>query len=69
MTIEKDYSSSGSLITDKFKKKIGKRSEKVYRDMWDRHTKGDGLDFEVEDEDHFDSFEKTDFSSLADMDY
>ena len=34
-----------------------------------RDSKGDGLDFEVEDEDHFDSFEQTDFSSLADMDY
>ena len=34
-----------------------------------RDSKGDTLDFEVEDEDHFDSFEKIDFSSLADMDY
>ena len=32
-----------------------------------RDAKGDSLDFEVEDEDHFDSFEQTDFSSLADM--
>ena len=32
-----------------------------------RDAKGDFLDFEVEDEDHFDSFEQTDFSSLADM--
>ena len=30
-----------------------------------RDAKGDSLDFEVEDEDHFDSFEQTDFSSLA----
>ena len=34
-----------------------------------RDAKGDSLDFEVEDEDHFDSFEQTDFSSLADLDY
>ena len=32
-----------------------------------RDAKGDSLDFEVEDEDHFDSFEQTDFSSLADL--
>ena len=31
-----------------------------------RDAKGDTLDFEVEDEDHFDSFEQPDFSSLAD---
>ena len=30
-----------------------------------RDAKGDDLDFSVEDEDHFDSFEQTDFSSLA----
>ena len=34
-----------------------------------RDAKGDSLDFEVEDEDHFDSFEQTDFSSLADSEY
>ena len=34
-----------------------------------RDAKGDTLDFEVEDEDHFDSFEQTDFSSLADLEY
>ena len=34
-----------------------------------RDSKGDTLDFEVEDEDHFDSFEQTDFSSLADLEY
>ena len=34
-----------------------------------RDAKGDSLDFEVEDEDHFDSFEQTDFSSLADLDH
>jgi len=34
-----------------------------------RDAKGDSLDFEVEDEDHFDSFEQTDFSSLADLEY
>ena len=33
-----------------------------------RDAKGESLDFEVEDEDHFDSFEQTDFSSLADLD-
>ena len=27
-----------------------------------------GLDFDFEDEDHYSSFEETDFSSLADMD-
>ena len=32
-----------------------------------RDAKGDSLDFEVEDEDHFDSFEQTDFSGLADL--
>ena len=32
-----------------------------------RDAKGDDLDFSVEDEDHFDSFEQTDFSSLADL--
>ena len=34
-----------------------------------RAAKGDSLDFEFEDEDHFDSFEQTDFSSLADLEY
>jgi hypothetical protein len=34
-----------------------------------RDAKGDDLDFSVEDEDHFKSFEETDFSSLADLDY
>ena len=34
-----------------------------------RDAKGDSLDFEVEDEDHFSSFEETDFSSLADLEY
>jgi len=34
-----------------------------------RDSKGDTLDFEVEDEDHFDSFEQTDFSSLADLEH
>ena len=34
-----------------------------------RDAKGDELDFSVEDEDHFDSFEQTDFSSLADLEY
>ena len=29
----------------------------------------DGFDFSFEDEDHYGSFEQTDFSSLADMDY
>ena len=32
-----------------------------------RDAKGDELDFSVEDEDHFGSFEETDFSSLADL--
>jgi len=30
-----------------------------------RDAKGDELDFSVEDEDHFGSFEETDFSSLS----
>ena len=34
-----------------------------------RDAKGDDLDFSVEDEDHFKSFEETDFSSLSDLDY
>ena len=34
-----------------------------------RDAEGDDLDFHVEDEDHFGSFEETDFSSLADLDY
>ena len=34
-----------------------------------RDAKGDDLDFHVEDEDHYDSFEETDFSSLANLDY
>ena len=33
-----------------------------------RDAKGDGLDFHVEDEDHYSSFEETDFSSLAELD-
>ena len=33
-----------------------------------RDAKGDELDFSVEDEDHFGSFEETDFSSLSDLD-
>ena len=32
-----------------------------------RDAKGDEMDFSVEDEDHFGSFEETDFSSLADL--
>ena len=34
-----------------------------------RDAKGNELDFSLEDEDHFDSFEQTDFSSLADLEY
>ena len=34
-----------------------------------RDAKGDDLDFHVEDEDHYGSFEETDFSSLANLDY
>ena len=34
-----------------------------------RDAKGDDLDFHVEDEDHFGSFEETDFSSLSELDY
>ena len=34
-----------------------------------RDAKGNELDFHVEDEDHYGSFEETDFSSLANLDY
>ena len=34
-----------------------------------RDAKGDDLDFHIEDEDHFGSFEETDFSSLSELDY
>ena len=34
-----------------------------------RDAKGDDLDFHIEDEDHYDSFEETDFSSLSELDY
>tara|TARA_Y100001963_G_scaffold144073_1_gene215770 strand:+ start:310 stop:519 length:210 start_codon:yes stop_codon:yes gene_type:complete len=30
-----------------------------------RDSKGDSLDFHIEDEDHYSSFEETDFSSLS----
>ena len=33
-----------------------------------RDAKGDTLDFDMEDDDHFGSFQETDFSSLADLD-
>ena len=32
-----------------------------------RDAKGEDLDFNVDDEDHFGAFEQTDFSSLADL--
>ncbi len=34
-----------------------------------RDAKGNELDFNFEDEDHYDSFEETDFSSLANLEY
>ena len=34
-----------------------------------RDAKGDSLDFDMEDDDHFGSFQETDFSSLADLEY
>ena len=34
-----------------------------------RDAKGDELDFHIDDEDHYGSFEETDFSSLADLDH
>ena len=34
-----------------------------------RDCKGDDMDFMFDDDDHYDSFEETDFSSLADLDY
>ena len=33
-----------------------------------RDAKGDSLDFDMEDDDHFSSWQETDFSSLADLD-
>ena len=33
-----------------------------------RDAKGDSLDFDMEDEDHFSSWQETDFSSLSDLD-
>jgi|TARA_R100000789_G_scaffold31903_1_gene35281 hypothetical protein len=33
-----------------------------------RNAKGDSLDFDMEDDDHFSSWQETDFSSLADLD-
>ncbi len=32
-----------------------------------RNAKGDSLDFDMEDDDHFSSWQETDFSSLSDM--
>ena len=32
-----------------------------------RNAKGDSLDFDMEDDDHFGSWQETDFSSLADL--
>ena len=34
-----------------------------------RDAKGDSLDFDMEDDDHFSSWQETDFSSLADLEY
>ena len=34
-----------------------------------RDAKGDELDFHIDDEDHYGSFEETDFRSLADLDH
>ena len=34
-----------------------------------RDAKGDEIDFHIDDEDHYGSFEETDFSSLADLDH
>ena len=47
--------------------KIGKES--ILEALTDvvRDAKGDSLDFDIEDEDHFDSFEQTDFSSLSSL--
>ena len=33
-----------------------------------RDAKGDSLDFDMEDDDHFGSWQETDFSSLSDLD-
>ena len=33
-----------------------------------RDAKGDSLDFDMEDDDHFSSWQETDFSSLSDLD-
>ena len=32
-----------------------------------RNAKGDSLDFDMEDDDHFGSWQETDFSSLSDL--
>ena len=32
-----------------------------------RNAKGDSLDFDMEDDDHFSSWQETDFSSLSDL--
>ena len=32
-----------------------------------RDAKGDSLDFDIEDDDHYSSWQETDFSSLSDM--
>ena len=33
-----------------------------------RDAKGDSLDFDMEDDDHFSSWQETDFSSLSELD-
>ena len=33
-----------------------------------RDAKGDSLDFDMEDDDHYGSWQETDFSSLSDLD-
>ena len=33
-----------------------------------RDAKGDSLDFDMENDDHFESWQETDFSSLSDLD-
>jgi hypothetical protein len=46
------------------------RKESILEALQDvvRDAKGDSLDFDMEDDDHFSSWQETDFSSLADLD-
>ena len=45
------------------------RKESILEALQDvvRDAKGDSLDFDMEDDDHFGSWQETDYSSLSDM--